>query len=184
MSYNKLRKLFIEAVLSELQDTEIEKPLSKEVSNELLMIAKDLGVEDVMNIQEEGVISSSVKALVILSLLAIAENSSHIPTRVVKNVSDITLEYIVTPIKDEVIQPIIDKIESTFDKGKEKAEDTINSVKDVSDRSVKVVATFSNDTKELLSAKAEVAGKEVNLEVNKMSNKLKSAFSKKVENEK
>lgn len=179
---NRLRKLFIEAVMSELNLKEDDIEMSSSFKNAIDEIASTLGCETLLFEMREGVLSKSAKVLMILALLAIAEKSPYKVTQLVKDVSDIVVKYIVTPVDDVFIEPIVDKVMNVKNKVEDTTKNVVDSIKDLPNKAVEVTATLSKDVEnkvlDLTSLSASVSGEKYSFDVSSLSNNLKDRILK------
>lgn len=172
-------KLFIETFMEYmLEDSKEDEVFPSELSKCIYNLAQSIGCDDLVVDMKESTISKATKALIILALIAISERTPFKATKFLDKTKEVLVDYVIEPINDKILDPIIDSTEAF----KNATKNMIKDVKNLPSRTVDIYTTYSKDADgkidELKELTAKVGIDTVKFDVNKLSDNMKMALMK------
>ena len=167
------KESFMEYMLEDAKEDEV---FPSELSKCIYNLAQSIGCDDLVVDMKESTISKATKALIILSLIAISERTPFKATKFLDKTKEVLVDYVIEPINDKILDPIIDSTEAF----KNATKNMIKDVKNLPSRTVDIYTTYSKDANgkidELKELTAKVGIDTVKFDVNKISDELKTAL--------
>lgn len=172
-------KLFIETFMEYmLEDSKEDEVFPSELSKCIYNLAQSIGCDDLVVDMKESTISKATKALIILALIAISERTPFKATKFLDKTKEVLVDYVIEPINDKILDPIINSTEAF----KNATKNMIKDVKNLPSRTVDIYTTYSKDADgkidELKELTAKVGIDTVKFDVNKLSDNMKMALMK------
>lgn len=161
-----------------LEDSKEDEVFPSELSKCIYNLAQSIGCDDLVVDMKESTISKATKALIILALIAISERTPFKATKFLDKTKEVLVDYVIEPINDKILDPIIDSTEAF----KNATKNMIKDVKNLPSRTVDIYTTYSKDADgkidELKELTAKVGIDTVKFDVNKLSDNMKMALMK------
>lgn len=172
-------KLFIESFMQYMsEEDKDEEVFPSELASGIYDLAKSIGCEEFVSDIKEGVMSKAVKALVVLSLIALSERTPYKATKFMDKSREVLVNYVINPINDKVLDPIFNTAEAL----KDASESMIKDAKKLPDKTVEIFTKYSKDAEGKIQGLTELSAKVgvdmVKFNVNELSDNMKTALMK------
>lgn len=173
--YKTFKESFMAYMVENLEKDK-DEVFPSELSKCIYNLAQSIGCDDLVVDMKESTISKATKALIILALIAISERTPFKATKFLDKTKEVLVDYVIEPINDKILDPIIDSTEAF----KNATKNMIKDVKNLPSRTVDIYTTYSKDADgkidELKGLTAKVGIDTVKFDVNKISDDLKAAL--------
>lgn len=173
--YKTFKESFMAYMVENLEKDK-DEVFPSELSKCIYNLAQSIGCDDLVVDMKESTISKATKALIILALIAISERTPFKATKFLDKTKEVLVDYVIEPINDKILDPIIDSTEAF----KNATKNMIKDVKNLPSRTVDIYTTYSKDADgkidELKELTAKVGIDTVKFDVNKISYELKTAL--------